>query len=227
MKKNVFDEVAEIYEKIFPEHIFNYYLNKRINIILKLKLDKKAKILDVGCGTGTLLYHLKNYGYDVWGIDNSKRMVEIAEEKVPGKIIKEDMLNIPFPSETFDLVFSIVSLHHLGKIEKVKKAVREMIRITKNGGMILIWEHNPLNPYWYFLMKKVPQDIGEEKLIPLSIFINEFKKNKIKILKVFRCGLVPDFAPKWSLFFLDYLEKGLQKVFPLLLAHNVIIGKKE
>jgi ubiquinone/menaquinone biosynthesis C-methylase UbiE len=229
MGKNIFDEIAYFYDNIFPEHIFMYYLEKRLNLIKKICPDKNTKILDVGCGTGALLYNLMESGYNnLWGIDNSAKMVEIANQKIPNRIIRGDMLNLPFSSESFDLVISIVSLHHLGDLNKVKKAIYEMIRVTKNSGNLIIWEHNPYNLYWYFLMKRVPQDTGEEKLVPLKTIINEFKKNKVKIVKVIRKGIVPDFAPKWSLPFLDFFEKGIQKIFPLsiFLAHNIVIGEK-
>ncbi|MCM8809984.1 MAG: class I SAM-dependent methyltransferase, partial [Candidatus Omnitrophica bacterium] len=149
MEKNIFDQVANFYEKIFPEHIFNYYLIKRLNFIKKICPDRNSKILDVGCGTGALINLLNKEGYDVWGIDSSENMVKIANKRLPGKIIKGDMLNLPFPSENFDLVISIVSLHHLGNLNKVKTAIKEMTRVIKKSGLILIWEHNPLNLYWY------------------------------------------------------------------------------
>jgi len=229
MRKNIFDEIAYFYDNIFPGHIFMYYLEKRLNLIKKICPEKNKKILDVGCGTGTLLYYLMKSGYtNVWGIDNSPKMVEIANKKIPNRIIKGDMLNLPFSSESFDTVISIVSLHHLGNLNKVKKAIFEMARVLKKSGNLIIWEHNQYNLYWYFLMKKVPQDTGEEKLVPLKIIVNEFKKNKVKIVKVMRSGIVPDFAPEWSLSFFDFFEKGIQKIFPLsiFLAHNIVIGEK-
>ncbi|MCM8832401.1 MAG: class I SAM-dependent methyltransferase [Candidatus Omnitrophica bacterium] len=228
MEKNIFDQVANFYEKIFPEHIFNYYLIKRLNFIKKICPDRNSKILDVGCGTGALINLLNKEGYDVWGIDSSENMFKIANKRLPGKIIKGDMLNLPFPSENFDLVISIVSLHHLGNLNKVKTAIKEMTRVINKSGLILIWEHNPLNLYWYFLMKKVPQDTGEEKLVSSKIIIEQLKKNRIYNIKTIRTGLVPDFTPKRILPLLDFLEKGIQKIFPLnlILAHNVIIGEK-
>ncbi|MCM8786155.1 MAG: class I SAM-dependent methyltransferase [Candidatus Omnitrophica bacterium] len=229
MGKNIFDQVANFYEKIFPEHIFNYYLKKRVNFIKKIYSNRDCKILDVGCGTGALISLLNKEGYNVWGIDNSENMVKIANKRIPGKIIKGDMLNLPFPSESFDLVISVVSLHHLGNLNKVKTAIKEMARVTKKSGIILIWEHNPNNLYWYFLMKRVPQDTGDEKLIPARIILKEFRKNKISVIKTIKTGFVPDFAPKQILPLLDFLEKGIQKIFPLnlILAHNVIVGKKD
>ena len=41
-----------------------------------------------------------------------------------------------------------------------------MVRVARPGGRILVWDHNPRNPYWGRLMARVPQDTGEERLIP-------------------------------------------------------------
>lgn len=228
MERNIFDEVAEFYDRIFPEHIFNYYLQKRIKFIRSICAKTSLKILDVGCGTGTLIYYLSKYGYDVWGIDNSSKMVEIASQKLPGRIKKCDMLYIDFENESFDMVISIVSLHHLGDYRKVKRAISEMVRVTKKSGYILIWEHNPFNPYWYFLMKRVPQDTGKEKLIHSSFIVKNLKENGVKVRKIMKTGLVADFFPKWSLKFCDFMEEVIQKIFifNFLFAHNVILGEK-
>ena len=40
-----------------------------------------------------------------------------------------------------------------------------MVRVARPGGRVLIWDHNPRNPYWANLMARVPQDTGEERLI--------------------------------------------------------------
>ncbi|MCS7180325.1 MAG: class I SAM-dependent methyltransferase, partial [bacterium] len=58
MEKNIFDEVAEFYDRIFPPHIYEYYISKRVNLIKKICPDTNIRILDIGCGTGTLIYSL-------------------------------------------------------------------------------------------------------------------------------------------------------------------------
>lgn len=229
MEKNIFDEVAEFYDRIFPEHIHEYYISKRVNLIREICPDTNIKILDIGCGTGTLIYRLSKYGYDVWGIDISEKMVEIANKKIQGRVRKGDVLKTDFQDNSFDLVMAIVMLHHLGNYKKVKNAIKEMARIVKTFGIILIWEHNPLNPYWYLLMKKVPQDTGKEKLLPVNIIVKFLQENGIIVKKIIKCGLVPEFVPKRFIGIIDFFEKGIQKIFPLnlFLAHNVIIGRKK
>ncbi|MBI2252951.1 MAG: hypothetical protein HYU63_09490, partial [Armatimonadetes bacterium] len=118
--------------------------------------------------------------------------------------------------------------HHLYTKEKVAKTISEMIRVTKRGGIILIWDHNLLNPYWPIIMKKVPQDSGKERIVPISELLSNLKLYKYKELKIFYLGFIPDFISRKLLSLFQFLEK-IVETLPLinkLSAHNVIIFKK-
>ena len=53
--------------------------------------------------------------------------------------------------------------------------VREMGRVVKRGGFVVLWDHNPANPYWPILMKRVPQDSGDERLVPLAELLDDIR----------------------------------------------------
>lgn len=103
-----------------------------------LKLPKKSKILDAGCGTAGLVDHLRAKGYEAWGVD-------IHTEKKKG-YKKEDMRHLSFPNEYFDLVMCINTLENIGigaygdKIEYDgdRKALLEFKRVLKKDGEIVI-----------------------------------------------------------------------------------------
>jgi UDP-glucose 4-epimerase len=57
-------------------------------------------------------------------------------------------------------------MHHIAAPEAVRATLAEMVRVARPGGWVLVWDHNPRNPYWKLLMKRVPQDTGDERLIP-------------------------------------------------------------
>jgi len=60
--------------------------------------------LDVACGTGYLTRHLRG---EVTGVDQSARMIEIARARVPhGEFLVADALELPFPDDSFDRVFT-------------------------------------------------------------------------------------------------------------------------
>lgn len=113
------------------------------------------KVLDVGCGTGTLAIAIKSQvgAGEVHGIDASSEMIEVAKEKAAkaGSDIDFQVAlieAIPFPDATFDLVTSSLMLHHLPDDLKVKGFL-EIRRVLKPGGRFMAMDfaahsHSPL-----------------------------------------------------------------------------------
>lgn len=93
----------------------------------EIELPEKAKILDVGCGSGTLAHFWKEQGYDVTGLDISDKSLEITRSKgvycVKGDVTKR----LPFEDNTFDLVYSDVLLEHFGN---PKPVLAEIFRVS-------------------------------------------------------------------------------------------------
>lgn len=222
-----FDLVADIYDRIFKPHIRNYYLCKRLKYIVR-NFSERKRILDVGCGTGLLACGLQSYGFDVYGLDISQKMIEIASKRLqPGRAFCSNAEKIPFPSEYFDGIICIATLHHISS-DRVYHVLCEMSRVLKPQGRLLIWDHNRINPYWFLLMKRVPQDTGSEKIHGAFFLIRMMKKCGIKVIRYERKGFMPDFIPASLVPFFSLLEKGIENL-PLLnflCSHNIIIGEK-
>jgi len=229
MEKTTFNDIADSYDTIFKEFVAAHYTTKRARFIKKIFPDTRISILDVGCGTGSLLQALAAEGYNVKGVDNSAGMIKKALEKLPGMVTQADAICLPFPAGTFDLVITIVTLHHIAVKEKVRKVISEMARVAKHNGHLLIWEHNPMNPYWYLLMRRVPQDTGEERLIYPAEILRSFKNSSVIPVDIWKKGFVPDFIPACALSFFVMMEKGMEQIpgINVLLAHNVILGRKK
>jgi len=66
---------------------------------------------------------------------------------------------------------------------------------VKRGGFVVLWDHNPANPYWPILMKRVPQDSGDERLVPLAEILADTRAAGLREHAVFRSGFTPDFLP--------------------------------
>lgn len=101
----------------------------------EIKLPKNAKILDVGCGSGTLANFWKEQGYDVTGLDMSDRSLEITSRKgvhcVKGDVTKR----LPFEDNTFDLVYSDGLLEHF--IDP-KPVLEEIYRVSKGYVLTMV-----------------------------------------------------------------------------------------
>ena len=103
----------------YPFAGYNQVLNTVYNIISK----HRGVVLDIGFGTGTLTQKLYNDGYNIYGIDFSEKMVEIAQEKMPkANLIKFNFLE-GIPKELreikFNAVISTYAIHHLTDEQKV------------------------------------------------------------------------------------------------------------
>jgi SAM-dependent methyltransferase len=103
-------------------------------------------VLDVGAGIGLMDEHLTADFGRVVGLDVSPQMVERASERNPrAEYVSYDGVTFPFEAGSFDFVFASCVFHHVVPGERVRLAA-EMARVTRDGGIVTILEHNPLNP---------------------------------------------------------------------------------
>ena len=153
-------------------------------------------MLDVGCGTGQLGAAIASEGYDVFGVDLAASMLGKARQRGLVGTYAAVTTALPFADDTFDLALTVATLHHLETPERVAATVSEMGRIVKRGGFVVLWDHNPANPYWPILMKRVPQDSGDERLVPQAELMQDVQAAKLSLHRVFRSGFTPDFLPR-------------------------------
>jgi ubiquinone/menaquinone biosynthesis C-methylase UbiE len=104
-------------------------------------------VLDVGCGTGYLTRIIAPVvvprGH-VTGLDASPAMIEYATRRAPSNctyVVGEGQ-NLPFPDGSFDLVVSSLAVHHMPE-EARPEALRQMFRVLRPGGRLLIAEFRP------------------------------------------------------------------------------------
>jgi SAM-dependent methyltransferase len=97
------------------------------------KLKAGDKVLDVGCGKGYLLYDFTKVvpGIDVTGLDISPYAIANAKEEIKDRIRLGNATALPFPDKSFDLVFSLTTLHNLHNYD-LDKALREVERVGRN-----------------------------------------------------------------------------------------------
>ena len=226
-QRALYTAVAHEYDDVFPRHVAEHYLNKRTSLIKEL-LPLGGLVLDVGCGTGQLGSAIASEGYDVFGVDLSASMVARARERGLVGTFAAITTALPFAANSFDLALTVATLHHLETPERVATTVHEMARVVKQGGFIVLWDHNPANPYWPILMKRVPQDSGDERLVPLAELRRDIEQASLEPHRVFRSGFTPDFLPAALAGIWRWVEKVVE-VTPgvnILAAHNVVVARK-
>lgn len=219
--------VAHEYDDVFPRHVAEHYIDKRTGLVREL-LPMGGLVLDVGCGTGQLAAAIAADGYDVFGVDLSASMVAKARARGLSGTYAGVTTALPFAEDSFDLALTVATLHHLETPERVAATVREMGRVVKRGGFAVLWDHNPSNPYWPILMKRVPQDSGDERLVPREEILADVRASGLRVHKVLRSGFTPDFLPKALSGPWNWVER-IVEVTPGLnsfAAHNVVVARK-
>ncbi|PIR74883.1 MAG: hypothetical protein COU35_00220 [Candidatus Magasanikbacteria bacterium CG10_big_fil_rev_8_21_14_0_10_47_10] len=99
--------------------------------------------LDIGCGNGRLYQELAKNQVNYIGIDNADKLIDVAKEKYPAaRFIASDMTKIPLQEGVADMIFSIASFHHLPTDDLRVRALREMKRLLKPEGRIVMLNWN-------------------------------------------------------------------------------------
>jgi SAM-dependent methyltransferase len=226
MSEKNFDQIARHYDHALPAHIAEHYLNKRVRYIVENCSPGLA--LDVGCGTGVLAGRLARAGFEVTGLDPSQGMLDVMAESQPQvEGVRGDGAALPFEDGSFDLTLTVAALHHIADPDAVRRTLIEMARVTKPGGQLVVWDHNPRNPYWKSLMARVPQDDGSERLISEAEIDRGLREGGAEILSSQQLGLVPEFVPARLLGLTASCERVAERT-PLVrrfCAHNVVLAR--
>ena len=227
MSSSHFDHIAGEYDHSLPAHVVEHYLRKRLAYVLAV--CPRGRGLDVGCGTGVLARQLTAAGLEMTGLDSSDGMLAVAREHSPAvDLVHGSGTELPFEDGSFDLVVTVATLHHIAAPDAVRATLGELARVVKPGGRIVVWDHNPRNPYWGRLMAKVPQDTGEERLIGEAEMLAGLRAGGAEVVSAVPLGFVPDFVPPRALGAAAALERVVERT-PLarrLCAHNVILAGK-
>lgn len=116
-------------------------------------VPREARLFEVGCGTGRLLVELLRRGYHVDGLDASEPMLaesrlKLRQESLQSVLHAAEATNTGQPDNAYDLVYAIRLLNQTESPDYALDVVREMVRITRQGGFILAEFVNDLRPRW-------------------------------------------------------------------------------
>jgi SAM-dependent methyltransferase len=103
---------------------------------------RDLRILDVGCGDGALATRLAEGGARVTGLDASADMLAAARRRTTAAGVEVDLVEgdageLPFPAGQFDCVVSVATLCF---VDDPRRAIREMVRVLKPGGRLILGE---------------------------------------------------------------------------------------
>ena len=161
--------VYEVYDKI-SEH-FSHTRYKPWPLVTEFlnSLPDNSFLLDVGCGNGK--YLSINEKLITFGTDRSGNLLSIAKEKnIKAQCFIADSLKLPIKSESFDAAISIAVIHHFSNELLRIQALKEILRVIKKGGKVLI--------YVWAMEQKEKKFVEQDNFVPWHLqkkFENEAK----------------------------------------------------
>jgi ubiquinone/menaquinone biosynthesis C-methylase UbiE len=146
--KQIFDDWPERYDHWFETPLGKAVLATERELTLDMLRPERGEcILDAGSGTGIFTGALVAKGADVLGLDISFAMLRRAAEKnaaLAGREVAADMTHLPFADEVFDKSVSVTAIEF---IAEAGRAVAELFRVTKRGGIVVVATLNSLSPW--------------------------------------------------------------------------------
>jgi len=205
------------WNKKFEVHQYTYDLHKK----LAYNFIAGRKLLDVGCGTCVDSYILReNYGLDVYSTDIYKHEnVDLFDLNFKeGSILK-----LPYEDKSFDYVFLHDVLHHIDEENQSYKihllGLKELKRVCKKGGTIVIVEANRYNPLFYPHMVKMLGHNHWKQSYFKKILSEVFDNVEFKYFELHS-------YPKDLLWFGRTFEFFMERLSPkMFLAYNVAVIK--
>src|SRR3982750_382882 len=134
-----YDRFAETYEN--ERHRGYHRLIDELELDLVRRYGAGKDVFEAGCGTGLLLREAAGVARSAIGLDLSRGMLAPARDRGL-EVVQGSLTDVPLPSASFDLVYSMKVLAHVPPIER---AVAELSRLVRPGGHLLLEFYNPMS----------------------------------------------------------------------------------
>jgi ubiquinone/menaquinone biosynthesis C-methylase UbiE len=152
--KEYFQSIDQQFEYL---HFFGHKNRPLLSGLIDYPSLKRAAVLEVGCGLGSLAEELAKSAGSTHALDltpTAARMTgrRFSEGKYNALALQGDAENLPFPDEKFDYILSWGVLHHT---PRTQQAIDEIYRVLKPGGRIgiMLYHRNSLNFYYHMVFK--------------------------------------------------------------------------
>ena len=203
MKVAEFDKFAEEYLATHkanlaltgeePDYFARY---KIVEVARRLRALAIApeRVLDFGCGIGNSAPHLREAfpAAQITAVDVSEKSLAVARSRFPGAA---DFVAYapgdapPAPAAGYDLIFSACVFHHI-EAEEHEAILRQLRERLAPGGVMAIFEHNPVNPVSRYIVATCPFD-ENAVLIPAAEFARRQRQAGFARVSVTYTGFFP------------------------------------
>jgi len=136
-----YDQVAQEYAERFKDEMDDKPFDRDCLDRLAREVGTLGPICDLGCGPGQIARYLHRQGVDSLGVDLSLRMIDEAQRLNPDIPFHQgDMLSLPDTDESWGGIAAFYCVIHIPR-ERVVDALREMKRVLKPNGVLLVTFH--------------------------------------------------------------------------------------
>ncbi len=160
-------------QPVIPKELFDIYSNFQGGRIKLIKgfLNRKMRLLEIGCSAGMFLFHIKDYVREVVGIDFDSKAADFTSEKCSSRVFDTDIEDADLNEEYFDIICMFQLLEH---VKNPYEFLKRHAKYLKPNGIIyvevpnlrdaLIYAYNCPNHYrfyfhpahlWYFTAKSL------------------------------------------------------------------------
>jgi SAM-dependent methyltransferase len=134
----MFRNTAHVYDLIYSKNKDYPAEAREVHALIQSRKPGAHSLLDVACGTGAHLLHLRQW-YDVVGLDSDPGMLRQASGRLPGaRLVEADMRSFLLYT-TFDAVICLFSsIGYMGSRDELNAAVTSMARHLSPGGVLIV-----------------------------------------------------------------------------------------
>ncbi|MDB4970653.1 MAG: hypothetical protein JWN44_6342 [Myxococcales bacterium] len=132
----------------------------------RVELRPGDRLLEIGCGEGANLHHLRAAGAIRFGIDYSAQKTAFARRATDAHTATADATRLPFADESFDAVLIRDVLHHIGDVAAVLSEAR---RVLRSGARLTLFEPNRASPLIWAQAALIPAERGVLRSTPAHL----------------------------------------------------------
>jgi len=153
------------------------------------------KVLDLGCGNGRFFEFCREKNADYYGVDSSEKLIQIARARYPqAKFQVADALDLPFPNNYFDKIYSVAVFHHIPSKELRLRFLDEAKRALKPGGALIltVWNFRKAEELFLIFRFSLLKILGFSKIDfrdflepwgkKIKRYYHYFSKNELAVL---------------------------------------------
>tara|TARA_B100000900_G_scaffold414796_1_gene442540 strand:+ start:428 stop:1177 length:750 start_codon:yes stop_codon:yes gene_type:complete len=136
-----FDDYSNYYDLLYKDKNYQEESKYIDDLIKNFSKTNNETLLELGCGTGAHAQYLSKYGYNIYGIDKSKIMIELADTNKNFQCSQGDICSFSLDTKFDNAVSLFHVISYINNNNDLKKAFKNVSNHLKSGGLFIfdVW----------------------------------------------------------------------------------------